>query len=250
MDYLTEQARLREEVVQASKVFLLLRSQSVTIYNHNPQSGRPITIRHNPQSQSTIWSSDHYLISKARKVQPPDYLSIADSGLPSYEAAIRLPLSPRILLESSNNTHICNLPGGPNVILYMGGILPAWCFFPESILWSALHYPKNWISIPCTTLPQMFSPGSATNAPDISFDIPTLPPVYSTDTRFLLHQIFITIPTNCFAATSFSGFQRQTIILDFPLQIKTLLSNPLSQNRALPTAASNIGRKEVQMSKI
>merc|ERR1719277_1759937 len=63
MDYLTEQARLREEVVQASKV------------------------------------------------QPPDYVSVADSGLPSYEAAIRL--SPRNLMESSSSsstTHLC-LPG-------------------------------------------------------------------------------------------------------------------------------------------
>merc|ERR1712241_547077 len=47
-------------------------------------------------------------VVQASKVQPPDYLSIADSGLPSYEAAIRLPLSPRILLESSS--HTC-LPG-------------------------------------------------------------------------------------------------------------------------------------------
>ena len=86
------------------------------------------------------------------QVQPPDYLSIADSGLPSYEAAIRLPLSPRILLES----HTC-LPGETSSNVHLSLCLP----------------------------------GAATppHTPDIALDIPTLPtnlpPVYSADSRFL-----------------------------------------------------------------
>ena len=85
------------------------------------------------------------------QVQPPDYLSIADSGLPSYEAAIRLPLSPRILLES----HTC-LPGETSSIVHLSLCLPGAAPPPHT--------------------------------PDIALDIPTLPtnlpPVYSADSRF------------------------------------------------------------------
>ena len=89
------------------------------------------------------------------QVQPPDYLSIADSGLPSYEAAIRLPLSPRILLEASSHT-VC-LPGETSSIVHLSLCLPGAAPPPHT--------------------------------PDIALDIPTLPtnlpPVYSADSRFL-----------------------------------------------------------------
>ena len=90
MDYLTEQARRREEVVQASKVFFMVIVLVVIIV----VVVMVMVIIIQCQKGDLIKKKAFEVISKSFlsifQVQPPDYLSIADSGLPSYEAAIRL----------------------------------------------------------------------------------------------------------------------------------------------------------------
>ena len=89
MDYLTEQARLREEVVQASKVTLFDISISLQYFNISSLLQFPFISQYifSEDSSPNVNNPKATLTSQ---VQPPDYVSVADSGLPSYEAAIRL----------------------------------------------------------------------------------------------------------------------------------------------------------------
>ena len=98
MDYLTEQARLREEVVQASKVTLFDISIYLQYFNISSLLQFPFI----SQCIFSEYSSPNVNNPKATltsQVQPPDYVSVADSGLPSYEAAIR------VIFILKNNYH-------------------------------------------------------------------------------------------------------------------------------------------------
>ena len=136
-------------------------------------------------------------------MQPPDYLSIADSGLPSYEAAIRLPLSPRILLESSHSSHLCSLPGPSNVISNMGA-LPYW---PPGCLYLNLSFGQEQLLL-LQTLLLISRPCHRTchlsTAPTAGFRFTK----YSQNIR----QIFTTTPTFCFATNLHLGHG----FLEFP----------------------------------
>ena len=135
-------------------------------------------------------------------MQPPDYLSIADSGLPSYEAAIRLPLSPRILLESSSSSHICHLPGALSAIIYGRRVLsiaymrihPQLHFHRKTILW----------------------PGAIATAPDIALDI-----TKNSNVDFIYKRVCL----------SFGLLQ--TSLLIFPLSHNLWATKPLSLSLSL-----------------